>query len=46
VFLAIAPAVLIHLARASGRPIREVARSLIDYTKNYEEKLTVRGTSK
>jgi AhpD family alkylhydroperoxidase len=46
VFLAIAPAVLVYLARASKRPIREVARSLIDYTKNYEEKFSAAGAPK
>ncbi len=45
-FLAIAPVVLVYLARASKRPIREVARSLIDYTKNYEEKFSRARTSK
>jgi AhpD family alkylhydroperoxidase len=46
VFLAIAPAVLVYLARASKRPIREVARSLVDYTKNYEEKFSATGATK
>jgi AhpD family alkylhydroperoxidase len=45
-FLAIAPVVLVHLARASKRPIREVARSLIDYTKNYEERFSAAGAPK
>lgn len=42
VFLAVAPVVLLKLSRASGRPVLEMARSLIDYTKSYEEK-TGRG---
>jgi AhpD family alkylhydroperoxidase len=46
VFLAVAPVVVLFLARASKRPVRELARSLIDYTKNYEEKFSTAGTSK
>jgi AhpD family alkylhydroperoxidase len=46
VFLTIAPIVLVYVARASKRPIREVARSLIDYTKNYQERFTRAGASK
>jgi len=41
VFLTIAPIVLVYVARASKRPILEVARSLVDYTKNYEEKFAI-----
>jgi len=39
VFLTVAPVVLAHLSVASGRPLLETARSLIDYTKSYEEKV-------
>ena len=46
VFLAIAPVVVFYLSRASKRPFLELARSLVDYTKNYEEKLTTARTSK
>ncbi len=38
VFWAVAPVVLVFLARSSKRPIIEVVRSVIDYTKHYEEK--------
>lgn len=46
VFLAVAPVVLVHLSRASGRPVLEMARSLIDYTKSYEEKIAKPRASK
>ena len=46
VFLAVAPAVVLYLSRASKRPIRELMSSLIDYTKNYEEKYSVARPSK
>jgi AhpD family alkylhydroperoxidase len=46
VFLTIAPIVLVFVARASKRPIVEVARSLVDYTKNYEEKFATSGAAK
>ena len=46
VFLTIAPIVLVYVARASKRPILEVARSLVDYTKNYEEKFAAAGAAK
>jgi len=46
VFLAVAPAVVLYLSRASKRPIRELMSSLIDYTKNYEEKYSRGGASK
>jgi hypothetical protein len=45
-FLAIAPVVVFYLSRASKRPFLELARSLVDYTKNYEEKLSTARTSK
>jgi len=46
VFLAVAPAVVLYLSRASKRPVRELIDSLIDYTKNYEEKYSVARPSK
>ncbi len=46
VFLTIAPIVLVYVARASKRPILEVARSLVDYTKNYEEKFASAGAAR
>jgi AhpD family alkylhydroperoxidase len=46
VFLAVAPVVVLHLSRASKRPVRELVSSLIDYTKNYEEKYSRGGASK
>ena len=46
VFLAVAPAVVLYLSRASKRPVRELIGSLIDYTKNYEEKYSVARSSK
>jgi len=46
VFLAVAPAVVLYLSRASKRPVRELVSSLIDYTKNYEEKYSRSGASK
>jgi len=46
VFLAIAPVVLLYLSRASKRPVRELVGSLIDYTKNYEEKYSTARASK
>jgi len=46
VFLAIAPVVLLYLSRASKRPVRELVSSLIDYTKNYEEKYSTARASK
>jgi len=45
VFLTIAPIVLVYVARASKRPILEVARSLVDYTRNYEEKFAMAGAT-
>jgi AhpD family alkylhydroperoxidase len=36
VFLTAAPLVLLYLSRASKRPLAELARSLIDYTKHVE----------
>lgn len=46
VFLAVAPVVVFHLSRASKRPFRELARSLFDYTRNYEDKVSRAGASK
>ena len=46
VFLTIAPVVVFYLSRASKRPFREMARSLVDYTKSYEDKIARTGTSK
>ena len=46
VFLTIAPMVVFHLSRAAKRPFREMARGLLDYTKNYEDKIAKPGTSK
>jgi len=43
VFLTLAPIVLFVLSRASKRPFLEMARSLINYTKHYEEKTAVHG---
>jgi hypothetical protein len=37
VFLATAPLVLLYLSRASGRPFLEMARSLIEYTKQQDQ---------
>ncbi len=45
-FLVVAPAVVFKLSRASKRPFRELARSLVDYTKNYEEKISTPPASK
>jgi len=46
VFLTVAPVVVFHLSRASKRPFLEMARSLVDYTKSYEEKISTAGASK
>ena len=46
VFLAIAPMVVLHLSRAAKRPFLEMARGLVDYTKNYEDKIAETGASK
>jgi AhpD family alkylhydroperoxidase len=40
-FLTAAPVVVVYLARASNRPILEMARSMVDYTMKYEEKVPV-----
>jgi AhpD family alkylhydroperoxidase len=45
-FLVTAPMVLLYLSRASHRSFLETARSLIDYTKNYDEKMARRGKAK
>jgi AhpD family alkylhydroperoxidase len=45
-FLAIAPMVVFHLSRTAQRPFLEMARSLVDYTKNYEDKIAKPGASK
>ena len=45
-FLTVAPVVLLYLSRASNRSFLETARSLIDYTKNYDEKIAARGKTK
>ena len=37
VFLTVAPVVLLYLSRASNRPFLEMARSLVDYTKQQDE---------
>jgi AhpD family alkylhydroperoxidase len=46
VFLVTAPVVLLYLSRASDRSFLELARSLIDYTKNYDDKSAARGKAK
>jgi AhpD family alkylhydroperoxidase len=38
-FLAVAPPIVFYLSRASKRPFLEMVRSLIDYTRNYEDKI-------
>ena len=46
VFLAVAPAVLFYLSRASNRPFLEMARSLIDYTKQPDRQPAAGGKAK
>jgi hypothetical protein len=38
--------VVFHLSRAAKRPFLEMARGLVDYTKNYEDKIARPGASK
>jgi hypothetical protein len=38
--------VVFHLSRTAQRPFLEMARSLVDYTKNYEDKIAKPGASK
>jgi hypothetical protein len=46
VFLLTAPVVVLVLARASKRPFLEMARSLIDFTKNHGKETSTARTSK
>ena len=41
VFLTTAPVIVLYLSRASKRPFLEMARSMVDYTMKYEEKVPV-----
>ena len=46
VFLTVAPVVLLYLSRASNRPFMEMARSLIDYTKQQDRPAAPGGKAK
>lgn len=46
VFLATGPLVLLYLSRASGRPFLEMARSLIDHTKQQDRRAAAARRSK